>query len=83
MPKHLTIVDHPLVQHKLTLMRAEETSTKSFRHLLHEISHLLTYEVTRDLALTTTQVQTPLQIMEGPILAGKKLALVSVLRLWP
>ncbi len=80
MPAHLTIVDHPLVQHKLTLMRAKDTSTKSFRQLLHEISHLLAYDVTRDLALTTMRIQTPLQTMDGPIIAGKKLALISILR---
>lgn len=80
MSEHLTVVDHPLVQHKLTLMRDKECSTKSFRQLLREISHLLAYEVTRDLPLTTMNVDTPLQPMDAPTIAGKKLALVSILR---
>ena len=80
MTDHLTIVTHPLVQHKLTLMRDAETSTASFRRLLREISMLLAYEVTRDLPVSTTTIETPLQEMEAPVLAGKKLALVSILR---
>ena len=80
MTDHLTIVDHPLVQHKLTLMRDVECSTKSFRQLLREISHLLAYEVTRNLPMTTVTVQTPLEPMEAPAIKGKKLALVSILR---
>jgi uracil phosphoribosyltransferase len=76
----VTIVDHPLVQHKLTIMRNKETSTASFRRLLREISLLLCYEVTRDLELTTTQIETPLQPMEAPTLEGKKLVFASVLR---
>ncbi|WP_339108155.1 uracil phosphoribosyltransferase [Thioclava sp. GXIMD4216] len=80
MGQHLTIVDHPLVKHKLTLMRKVDTSTASFRQLLREISLLLAYEVTRDLELTSVTIQTPLQPMEAPILEGKKLALVSILR---
>ena len=78
--RHLTIVDHPLVQHKLTLMREKDTSTASFRRLLREISLLLAYEVTRDLPMTTTTVETPLMEMEAPVLKGKKLALISILR---
>jgi uracil phosphoribosyltransferase len=77
---HLTIVDHPLVQHKLTLMRDRETSTAGFRRLLREISLLLAYEVTRDLPVTTRTVETPLMAMESPVLKGKKLALISILR---
>lgn len=77
---HLTIVDHPLVQHKLTLARERETSTSSFRRLLREISLLLGYEVLRDLPLTTRLIETPLEEMEAPTLAGKKLVLVSILR---
>ena len=77
---NLTIVDHPLVQHKLTLMRDKATSTASFRRLLREISLLLGYEVTRDLELTTTSIETPLTEMEAPVLQGKKLALISILR---
>jgi uracil phosphoribosyltransferase len=80
MTDHLTIVEHPLVQHKLTLMRDKETSTKSFRQLLREISHLLAYEVTRELPMTTMRVETPLEAMDAPTIDGKKLALVSILR---
>ncbi len=80
MTEHLTIVDHPLVQHKLTLMRDKDTSTKSFRQLLREISLLLAYEVTRSLPMTTMQVDTPICPMSAPTIAGKKLALVSILR---
>lgn len=80
MPEHLTVVRHPLVQHKLTLMRDKNTTSAGFRRLLREISHLLAYEVTRDLKVATTTIETPLQEMESPILAGKKLALISILR---
>ena len=80
MSQHLTVVEHPLVQHKLTIMRDRETSTAGFRQLLREISHLLAYEVTRDLPMTTRRVETPLTAMDAPVLAGKKLALVSILR---
>jgi len=80
MTDHLTIVRHPLVQHKLTLMRQKDTSTAGFRRLLREISLLLAYEVTRDLELTTTRIETPLCEMDAPILDGKKLALISILR---
>ncbi|MBD3786715.1 MAG: uracil phosphoribosyltransferase [Sphingomonadales bacterium] len=80
MTEHLTVVDHPLVQHKLTLMRERDTSTASFRQLLREISLLLAYEVTRGLELTTKTIETPLCPMEAPILEGKKLALISILR---
>ena len=80
MTEHLTVVDHPLVQHKLTLMREKDTSTASFRQLLREISLLLGYEVTRGLELTTKKIDTPLCPMEAPILEGKKLALISILR---
>ncbi len=76
----VTVVDHPLVQHKLTIMRDKETSTASFRRLLREISLLLGYEVTRDLELTTKTIETPIETMEAPILEGKKLVFASVLR---
>lgn len=76
----LTIVSHPLVQHKLTLMRDKATSTGKFRRLLREISQLLAYEITRDLPLEMRQIETPMGGMKAPVLAGKKLALVSVLR---
>jgi uracil phosphoribosyltransferase len=77
---HLTVVTHPLVQHKLTLMREKDTSTASFRRLLREISHLLAYEVTRELPMTTRRIETPLCEMDAPTIEGKKLALVSILR---
>lgn len=80
MTDHLTVVKHPLVQHKLSLMRDQETSTAVFRQLLREISQLLAYEVTRDLPMTTKRIQTPMRAMDAPVLAGKKLALVSILR---
>ena len=80
MNNKLVLVDHPLVQHKLTLMRQKDTSCSKFRSLLHEISMLLTYEVTRDLALTHKAIETPLAPMDAPVLAGKKLAFVSILR---
>ncbi len=76
----VTVVDHPLVQHKLTLMRDKTTPTASFRQLLREIALLLTYEVTRDLALTTKRIETPLAEMDAPILAGKKPVFASILR---
>ncbi|CUK05924.1 Uracil phosphoribosyltransferase [Ruegeria denitrificans] len=80
MSEHLTVVEHPLVQHKLTLMRDKGTSTAVFRQLLREITLLLAYEVTRELKLTTRHIETPMEEMDAPILAGKKLALVSILR---
>lgn len=80
MTQNLTIVDHPLVQHKLTLMRQRETSTAVFRQLLREISQLLAYEVTRNLPMTVRRIETPLMEMEAPVLAGRKLALISILR---
>lgn len=80
MADHLTVVDHPLVQHKLTIMRDKETSTAGFRRLLREISLLLAYEITRGLDMTTTRIETPLCGMDAPVLDGKKLALISILR---
>ena len=80
MRDHLTIVTHPLVQHKLSLMRDKDTSTASFRRLLREISLLLAYEVTRNLPMTTRRIETPMETMDAPILEGKKLALISILR---
>jgi len=77
---NVTLVDHPLVQHKLTLMREKETSSAVFRQLLREISTLLTYEVLRDIPLTTKTINTPLEEMDAPVLAGKKLAFISILR---
>lgn len=80
MSDHLRIVEHPLVQHKLSLMRDRDTSTAVFRQLLREISHLLAYEVTRDLPVQMTRIETPVTEMEAPTLSGRKLALVSILR---
>jgi len=77
---HLTHVTHPLVQHKLTLMRDKDTSTAVFRQLLREISQLLAYEVTRELPMTTKSIQTPMEQMDAPTLKGRKLALISILR---
>jgi len=77
---NVTVIDHPLVQHKLTLMRRKETPTNVFRQLLEEISMLMAYEVTRDLPLTTERIETPMQPMDAPVLAGKKVVLVSILR---
>jgi uracil phosphoribosyltransferase len=80
MSDHLTIVDHPLVQHKLTLMRETSTSTAVFRQLLREISQFLAYEVTRNLPMETKRIETPMEAMDAPTLAGRKLALISILR---
>ena len=77
---NVTVVDHPLVQHKLSLMRDKETASAVFRQLLREISLLLGYEVLRDLPLTSKTIETPIEEMDAPILAGKKLCLVSILR---
>ena len=79
-PKAVTIVDHPLVQHKLTLMRQKDRSTKSFRQLLNEIGMLLCYEVTRDLPTQMVEIETPLQPMMAPMIAGKKLVFAPILR---
>ena len=76
----LTIVDHPLVRHKLTLMRRTQTPTSEFRQLLREISQLLAYEITRELPMTTRAIETPMAAMDAPVLAGRKMALVSILR---
>ncbi|MFQ6551564.1 uracil phosphoribosyltransferase [Aestuariibius insulae] len=80
MTEHVTHVTHPLVQHKLSIMRDKSTPTAVFRQLLREISHLLAYEVTRDLPMTTKCIETPIQEMDAPMLAGRKLALISILR---
>jgi uracil phosphoribosyltransferase len=77
---NLTVVDHPLVQHKLTLMRRKQESTAVFRQLLREISLLLAYEVTRDLPLAREEIETPLGKMMAPKISGKKLCIVSILR---
>jgi uracil phosphoribosyltransferase len=80
MDANVTVVDHPLIKHKLTLMRRATASTQKFRTLLREVAHLLTYEITRDLELTCERIETPLESMDAPVLAGKKLCFVSILR---
>ena len=76
----LHIIDHPLVQHKLSIMRDKETSTNKFRELLKEIAMLMGYEVTRDFPLTYKEIETPLQKMNPPTIAGKKVVFVPILR---
>jgi uracil phosphoribosyltransferase len=78
--RQVHVIKHPLIQHKLTLMRRKETATASFRRLLREISMLLCYEVTRELPLITERIETPLAEMDAPVLEGKKVAFVSILR---
>lgn len=80
MNKMFKQIMHPLIQHKLTFMRNEATSTDNFRRLLREISQMLAYEVTRDLPTETIVIKTPLAIMSAPVISGKKLCLVSILR---
>ena len=76
----LHIIDHPLVQHKLSLMRDKETSTSKFRQLLQEISMLIGYEITRDMPLTYEEIETPIQKMNAPKIAGKKVVIAPILR---
>ncbi len=76
----VTVVDHPLVQHKLTLMREKDTASADFRQLLREITMLLAYEITREMPMTMREIETPLERMQAPTLAGRTLALVSILR---
>jgi uracil phosphoribosyltransferase len=80
MPGNVHVIDHPLVQHKLTLMRSKETSTSTFRNLLREISMLLAYEVCRDMPTTTTEIETPIAKTQAPMLDGKKIVIISILR---
>lgn len=80
MNEHLTVVKHPLIQHKLSLMRDKGTPSSLFRQLLREISQLLAYEITSELPMTTKKVETPLVEMDAPVLEGRKLALISILR---
>ena len=77
---NVVVIDHPLVQHKLTLMRRKQASTAEFRQLLSEIGTLMAYEVTRDLPLETMQIETPLATIDAPTLSSKKLCLISILR---
>lgn len=78
--QHLHLIDHPLVQHKLTLMRKKSASTSSFRRLLNELAALMVYEVTRDMPLYAVEIETPLETMQAQIIDGKKLVFVSILR---
>lgn len=78
--KNLHIIDHPLVQHKLSLMRNKTASTNSFRRLLNELSTLMAYEVTRDVPVQMVEIETPMETMQAPVIDGKKLVLVSILR---
>ena len=80
MPGKVHVIDHPLVQHKLSLMRSKETSTSTFRNLLREISMLLAYEVCRDLPTTKQRIETPIAPFDAPILDGKKIVLCSIMR---
>ncbi|EGF33290.1 uracil phosphoribosyltransferase [Oxalobacteraceae bacterium IMCC9480] len=77
---NLFVLTHPLIQHKLSHMRQKDTSTRTFRELLREITLLMGYEITRDLPLTTRTIETPMQTMDAPVIAGRKLAVVPVLR---
>ncbi len=79
-PATLTVVDHPLVKHKLTFLRDETTNTDTFRRLLREITQMLAYEVTRDLPTRNVSIRTPITAIESPVISGKKLCLVSILR---
>ncbi len=74
------VIDHPLVQHKLTLMRQKDRSTSSFRRLLHEISMLMAYEVTRDMPTQLIEIETPLETMQSPVIDGKKTVFVVIMR---
>jgi uracil phosphoribosyltransferase len=80
MPSEVRVIDHPLVQHKLSLMRMKSTSTSAFRNLLNEVSVLLAYEVTRDLPVRRVPIETPLTRTTAPILDGKKIVIVSIMR---
>lgn len=80
MTPQVHIIDHPLVQHKLTLMRRKDTSTRGFRQLVHEVSALLAYEVTRDMPMQEIEIETPLERTTGRVIDGKKIVLASILR---
>jgi len=80
MSRDVHVIDHPLVQHKLTLMRQKDRSTSSFRRLLHEISMLMAYEVTRDMPTQLIDIETPLERTQGPVIDGKKTVFVVIMR---
>ena len=77
---NVTVIDHPLIQHKLTLMRDKNTPSATFRQLLHEIGGLLAYEATKDAPLGEIEIETPLEKMKSPAMQGKKMVIVSILR---
>lgn len=78
--QEVVVVNHPLIQHKLTIMRQKETSCVKFRTLMHEVSMLLAYEITRDLEVEYAEIETPMATMQSPVLKGKKMVFVSILR---
>ena len=78
--KQVHVINHPMIQHKLTIMRQKDTSTGKFRQLLREISMLLGYEVMRDLPMTTQRIETPMTSMDAPVLADKEMVFVSIMR---
>jgi uracil phosphoribosyltransferase len=78
--RQVHVINHPLVQHKLTLMRQKDTSTKSFRELVHEVSAMLAYEITRDMPMQSIEIETPLETMSSRVIDGKKVVLASILR---
>lgn len=80
MTNNVHVIDHPLVQHKLTLMRRKDASTNTFRRLLNELSALMAYEVTRDMPMQSVEIETPLEAMTAKVIDGKKLVFVSILR---
>ncbi|WP_028312472.1 uracil phosphoribosyltransferase [Derxia gummosa] len=80
LPPNVTVIDHPLVQHKLTLMRRKDASTNSFRRLLNELSTLMAYEVVRDMPMQEIDIETPLELMKSRVIDGKKTVLVSIMR---
>ena len=80
MTSNVHVIDHPLVQHKLTLMRRKETSTNNFRRMLNEIGSLMAYEVTRDMPMHDVEIETPLERMKAKLIDGKKLVFVPILR---
>src|SRR5690554_6598275 len=80
MSDNVTVLDHPLIQHKLTLMRRKDTASADFRRLLREIAGLITYEVTRDLPISYERIETPIAEMDAPVIEGKKLVAISILR---
>ena len=78
--RHVHVIDHPLVQHKLTIMREKDTSTRTFRQLLQELSMLMAYEITRDMPIIHKTIETPITQMKAPTIDGKKVVIISVLR---